>query len=187
METKTCRSCGVDKPLEEFSPKKVKNQFKTTHQTHAVYCKQCNAERAAEWRKNNSGYSGSGKVASIPKEDRLLMSAIRQRLVDARSRCKKLGRLPPEVSAEYLYEIFKSQERKCALTGAPLNLEKEHPLCLSLDQIEPEKGYVVDNVQWVAWCVNRAKGDLPLQHFYEMCEAVLDYRKVQRLSKSSES
>ena len=47
---------------------------------------------------------------------------------------------------------------------------------------DPAKGYVEGNVQWLAWCVNRAKGDLELNDFFDMCEIVLQHRKEQRLS-----
>lgn len=187
MQTKKCNQCGEVKDIDQFTRARASSSFKTVHRTHHSYCKPCNATRAKTWREQRPGYRGSGKLKAIPEEDRLLMSAIRQRLVDARGRCKKLGKEPPTVTADQLYELFIKQERLCALTGAPLNLEKEHPLCLSLDQKDPSKGYTVDNVQWLAWCVNRAKGDLHLEHFYEMCEAVLEYRKVQRLSNGSVS
>ena len=183
MTSKLCGSCGETKDLSEFT--QSKRQYKYTNSgSHHSYCKKCNAARAREWRKSHTNYKGTGKIKSVPKEDRLIMSAIRQRLVDARSRCKKFGKQPPTVDADYLYSLFLSQERKCALTGAILEVIPQHPLCLSLDKIEPEKGYDVGNVQWVAWCVNRAKGDLSLDHFYEMCEVVLEYRKVQRLSRN---
>lgn len=185
MQTKTCNDCGVTKSLDEFTKAKASANYKTSNQTHHTYCKMCNARRAREWRASRPGYRGSGKISKYPKEDRFLVSAIRQRLADAKARCKKLGKPLPEVSFEDLYKIFITQNRKCALTGADLLVEKDHPLCLSLDQIDPSKGYIPSNVQWVAWCVNRAKGDLTLQHFYEMCETVLEYRKVQRLSKGS--
>lgn len=187
MQTKKCNYCGEIKDLDQFTRAKSSNSFKNAHRTHHSYCKICNASRAKAWRDKYPGYCGSGKLKATPKGDEMLMSAIRQRLVDARSRCKKLGKKPPTVNADQLYELFIKQERLCALTGAPLNLEKEHPLCLSLDQKDPTKGYILDNVQWLAWCVNRAKGELSMEHFYEMCEAILEYRKVQRLSNGSES
>lgn len=110
----------------------------------------------------------------------MLMSAIRSRISDAKQRKGKV-----EVTPDEAYEVFLKQDRKCALTGVLLSLEKDHPLCLSLDQIEPGKGYTVDNIQWLAWCVNRAKGDLSLDQFYEMCEVVVK-QKEQRLSKGAE-
>lgn len=153
------------------------------NRNYGTYCKVCNAERAKEFRKRNPGYKSTGKVVKIPREDRPWMSAVRARLIDARGRCKKLGRVTPTVTSDYLYKVIQNQNRCCALTGAPLSLERDHPLCLSLDKINPAKGYDEGNIQWLAWCVNRAKGDLTLDEFYDMCEVVLDYRKVQRLSK----
>jgi hypothetical protein len=185
--TKTCGQCGLTKPLDEFTRAKATANFRATSVTHHVYCKPCNASRAREWRKAHPGYKGSGRISLVPPGDRLLMSAIRQRLRDAQQRCRKLKKPMPVLSDVYLYELYLKQKRSCALTGAPFTLTKNQPLSLSLDQIDPGLGYAEGNVQWVVWCVNRAKGDLPLDQFYEMCEVVLKYRKVQRLSKGGET
>lgn len=183
MQTKLCFRCDTVKPLTDFTKSKQGLSYKTGTSEHHTYCKACNAKHAADWREKRPGYRGSGRIKSIPQEDRLLMSAIRHRLKDAKSRCKKYGK-DLDVDDIYLYELFKQQDRCCALTGAELMVEVGHPLCLSLDQIDPTKGYTQGNVQWLAWAVNRAKGDLSTDHFYEMCEAVME-RKVQRLSKGS--
>ena len=61
-------------------------------------------------------------------------------------------------------------------------LETEHPHTLSLDQIDASKGYIEGNVQWLTWFVNRAKGEMSQEIFLSMCETVLVYQKVQRLS-----
>lgn len=182
MQTeKQCTTCGEIKPLSEF-PQKKKESIKLLKRNHNSYCKACNAERARVFRKNNPGYKTSGKVVSLPIGERPWMSAVRQRLTDAKGRCKKLGRTAPVLTDTYLYKLLVEQDKKCALTGANLRLEPNHPLCLSLDQKDPTKGYVEGNVQWLAWCVNRAKGDLAMHDFYDMCEIVIQNRKVQRLS-----
>ena len=186
MQDKLCKGCGLIKSLDEFTQSKIgsTNHKASEGQTHHTYCKQCNAERAREWRKKNgTNYKGSGKITAIPPEDRRFMSAIRNRLSTAKGRSKKFNKVEPDLTDTYLYELFLKQNKACALTGVLLNTVKEDPLSLSLDQIDPNKGYVMGNVQWLAWCVNRAKGDLDTQHFYDMCEAVLEYRKVQRLSR----
>ncbi len=186
MQTKHCKSCDTVKSLEDFT--RSKNTFKySTSQSHHSYCKVCNAARAREWRKTHPNYKGTGRIKSIPKEDRLLMSAIRQRITDAKMRCSKLKKDPPILTDTYLYDLFLKQDRKCAILGVPLAIETENLLTLSLDQIEPDKGYVEGNVQWLSWCVNRAKGELSLDDFYELCSRALEYRKVQRLSNGSES
>jgi hypothetical protein len=184
---KTCTRCGVSKPLSGFALVNAVNSFKGYTTKHHSYCKECNNTYAKAFRARNPGYQGTGRISSIPTEDRRLMSAVRQRLTDAKVRCKKLGKNPPVLTDLFLYQLFLSQNRRCALTGATLKIEIDHPLCLSLDQIDPANGYVEGNVQWLAWAVNRAKGDLSLDHFYEMCEVVLNNRKVQRLSNGSAS
>jgi hypothetical protein len=186
MVTKICNDCGQEKPLEDFTASNVVHRYGKSA-THHAYCRMCNAARAREWRKNNTNYKGTGRIKSIPKEDRHLMSAIRMRLSQAKQRCKKYTKPEPVLSETFLYELFLKQERKCALTGATLVIERGHSLCLSLDQIDPKLGYVEGNVQWLAWCVNRAKGDLHLDDFIDLCEAVLVNRKVQRLSNGSNS
>ncbi len=181
MQTKLCNQCGYEKPLEEFTRSKKSNNYKGSSSEYHTYCKSCNAERARNWRKEHPNYRGSGKLNRYPKEDLLLVSAIRQRLLDAIARCKKRNMHEPTVTVDDLYQLYLSQNRCCALTGEPLCVEKGHPLCLSLDQKDPNKGYSLDNVQWLAWAVNRAKGDLHIEDFYDMCELVLN-KKVQRLS-----
>lgn len=181
MEIKYCKKCDTTKPLDEFTRAKRSNSYSHSNDTHHSYCRPCNAKVAAEWRKTRPTYRGTGRIKSIPKEDRFLMSAIRNRLKDAKARSKKYNK-DLDVDDVYLYELFKQQAKCCALTGVELMIEIGHPLCLSLDQIDPTKGYTVGNVQWLAWVVNRAKGDLDTEHFYEMCEAVIEHRKVQRLS-----
>lgn len=183
MQTKHCKQCDTTKSIEEFTRARRTNSYKETNVEYHTYCKACNAERAKKWRQEHgSNYRGSGKVNQVPLEDRMLMSAIRNRLADAKGRCVKFDKPAPAVTDTYLYQLFLSQERKCALTGATLTVEKGHPLCLSLDQIDPGRGYEEGNVQWLAWAVNRAKGDLSTQDFYDMCQAVLSNRNVQRLS-----
>lgn len=163
----------------------VRNNFRSQNQTHNPYCKECRTNQAKAWRVAHPGYKGTGKNSSV--EDRKLMSAIRSRLRDAKIRCKKLKKNSPVLSDEYLYKLYQSQEGKCNLSGVLMMLETEHPHTLSLDQIDASKGYIEGNVQWLTWFVNRAKGEMSQDVFLSMCETILDYQKVQRLSNGSNS
>lgn len=180
-----CSSCQTDKPLDMFSrivnPKSYKQVGRTLH-THDTRCNTCKAEYAREFRKRNPGYRGSGKLKNIPPEDRLLLSAISNRLQQARTRTKD-SKLPPmEIDRDYLYTLYKEQKGLCALSGVPMKVEKKAITCLSLDQKDPGLGYVKGNVQWVAWAINRAKGDMVQPVFIDMCIKVMEHQKVQRLS-----
>lgn len=178
--SKTCTKCNEIKSLDAF-PKRKKENLSYKNQTNSQ-CKACLAERARAWRKKHPGYRGTGQISAIPEEDRLLYSAIGSRLIDCKMRAKKAKQVLPTIDKDYLYNLFLEQNRCCALTGVPLRIEKRAITCLSLDKIKPDLGYRKENVQWVAWAVNRAKGDMSEEVFIDMCRQVFEYRKVQRLS-----
>ena len=177
-----CKRCDTTKPIEEFSKHSGENQYKT--KTSYQYCKLCNAERAREWRKKNKNYKGTGAITRIPKEDRLLVSCLGTRVTDCKARAKKYGSVC-SIDKEYLYKLWQKQEGKCALTGVQMVTEIGSLTCASVDKIEPGKGYVEDNVQLTAWAANRAKGEMSMAVFESMCQRVIQYQKVQRLSKAS--
>lgn len=183
-ETKTCGCCGETKLVSDFTLSGGRAHYKIKGTTHS-YCKACNAARAREWRKSNKNYKGSGRIKKVPVEDRMIMSLIRQRLVDARIRSKKFELPAVDLCEDYLFELYKKSNGTCALLGYQMVIEKGHPLCPSLDQINPAEGYRLGNVQWVCWVSNRAKGDMSSDDFYRMCELALEQRKVQRLSKAA--
>lgn len=112
-----------------------------------------------------------------------MISAISSRISQAKNNSR--GKQLPEMNltVDYLYDLFKQQDGRCALSFIELRIEKEHLATLSLDKIIPAKGYTQGNVQWTAWAVNRAKGEMPMDDFILMCQHVLEYQKEQRLSK----
>ena len=72
------------------------------------------------------------------------------------------------VSAEYLWNLFVSQDKKCALTKTPLSINQE----ASLDRIDSSKGYIEGNVQWVHKDINTMKWAFPQNTFIEWCRLV---------------
>ena len=180
MQNKTCTKCGVIKSIEEFSNKggSIYN-FSSIGESinwdpKKNTCKDCDAAYAREFRKINPGYRGSGKNKKYPKEYRLLLSAIRTRLNTCCSnfRRRNNGICDSDLDDDYLFDLFQKQKGLCVYTGIPLKIIKAHPASLSLDKIEPNKGYIKGNVQWVCWAVNRAKGDLTESEFLKMCKVI---------------
>lgn len=180
MEVKYCTTCNTTKPITDF-PNRKAAPIGFRDSTLYSPCKACNAERARDWRSKNKGYRGSGRMTKYTNQP--LISAIRTRLREAQTRIKKFGKIESDLTEEYLYDLFNNQESKCALLGYDMKIQRDPPLSLSLDQIEPSKGYVVGNVQWVTWIANRAKGDMTQDDFYRMCEIAIEYRNEQRLSR----
>lgn len=78
-----------------------------------------------------------------------------------------------KVKIEYLWALFLTQDKKCALTGLPLYLSKksmhEGVALASLDRINSDRGYVPGNVQWVYPMINFMKHAMPQNRFIALC------------------
>lgn len=91
------------------------------------------------------------------------------------------------ITPEYAYDLFLKQNKKCALTGADLmiysgsnqyeKLIHETDNHASLDRIDSNKGYIIDNIQWVRKDINMFKGAFDQDKFIEMCQWISDYQK----------
>lgn len=191
METKICRICGIEKDLSLFPYNKpTGTSFKNRSGYYKPYCKECTAKKAKEYRDSRPGLwkkykedvkNKKGKFSKYSIEDKYLISAIRTRIIEAKSNNKRYPNRPFNIDADYMYNIWKLQNGKCYLTGVPLSLDKQQPNSLSIDKIYPELGYTKGNVRWASWAANRAKGDLTFEVFHSMCQRILekcnDYRK----------
>ena len=95
---------------------------------------------------------------------------------------KKVGR-EFNITAEYIWELFIKQNRKCALSGVEIwfaktsmNIGKDKNTA-SLDRIDSTKGYIEGNVQWVHKWVNIMKRNMTDDQFIDFCQKVVDYRR----------
>ena len=86
----------------------------------------------------------------------------------------KIRNLDFNITIEYCWNLFLIQDKKCVLSGLPINLSinKGKEKTASLDRIDSEKGYVEGNVQWVHKDINVLKMDLAESHFVELCSRV---------------
>lgn len=86
-----------------------------------------------------------------------------------------------EVTQEFLWDLFVKQEAICSLTGLKLEFgdtiqeQNQGNTTASLDRINSDLGYVVDNIQWVHKIVNVMKQDLSEEEFINYCKLVVDY------------
>ena len=174
---KVCRTCKETKDENDFSfasSGKKGNNFSLQKRTLKSQCKACDAAYAREFRKKNKNYQGSGKISKYG-EDRALISAIRLRCSCAKRRVIKYKHpVPYDLNADAMLGLFKKQNGLCALSGEPLRVKTNHLATLSIDKINPVLGYVLDNVQWVCWAVNRAKGEMTEVMFLNMCRTITE-------------
>lgn len=84
----------------------------------------------------------------------------------ARSRSKLKG-YETDLTTEYLKEVWDKQNGICPYTNIKMEISrtsqdediKKTPTKASLDRIDPNKGYIVGNVEFVCYCINVAKND----------------------------
>ncbi len=95
----------------------------------------------------------------------------------AKSRGLELG-----VTIEQIWELFLKQNRKCALSGIDISFEPNfgkfyRNQTASLDRINSDIGYVLDNIQWVHKDWNISKQDKTDEDFINMCHLISDYQR----------
>lgn len=97
-------------------------------------------------------------------------------------RGRNRGNIEFTITIEEMWELFVKQEGKCALTGIDLVLYCSHIpvtdkkyysyITASLDRIDSNKGYTLENVQWVHKWINIMKNTLNNEQFIYLCNLV---------------
>lgn len=76
-----------------------------------------------------------------------------------------------DIDYHFILNLYNKQNGKCALTGITLTTYKGKGLYfsnVSIDRINPNKGYTQDNVQLVCFWANQSKGTLSIEEFKKM-------------------
>ena len=86
--------------------------------------------------------------------------------------------IPFNLTVEYAWSLYEAQRRRCALSGVPVHFGPSRSNTLttaSMDRLDPAKGYVRGNVQWVHKRVNLMRNTLSVSEFVEWCRKVAQY------------
>jgi len=81
-----------------------------------------------------------------------------------------------------VWKLYIKQNRKCALSGQPIQFHKIHrhkDRTASIDRIDSNKGYTLDNIQIVHRDINYMKRDLVDGDFILQCIKVADFNRGQ--------
>ena len=83
------------------------------------------------------------------------------------------------ISIEEAENILIKQNFKCALSGVQLIIGYKNlkELTMSLDRIDSNKPYVIDNIQWIHKDINMSKQSFSNKKFIEMCINVAKHQK----------
>lgn len=145
-----CKRCTLDKPEEEFAPRKEKYREGKRRTT----CRLCVAEQQRDrydrYKKN---------------------SYFKYKVLRAKKRSAELG-VPFDLTSEYLESIWTGV---CPILGVDLDREADRldEKAPELDRFIPNKGYSQGNVAFVSRRANRFKSDASVEEI----ERVLDWMK----------
>lgn len=94
-----------------------------------------------------------------------------------------------DVTIEQIWDLFIKQNRKCALSGLPLNFPTivgANDGTSSLDRIDSDKNYSIDNVQWLHKDVNNLKWDFTQKEIINYCKLITKNQKTQEVNLESQ-
>lgn len=109
---------------------------------------------------------------------------LRQNLSRAASRTNNSHQV--NIKLDYVYEIGKQQDWKCAATGEPLEFTRGgtywrgawcNPKSCTIDRIDNSKGYVSNNVHLVTWEANCLRGNIEWNDFITLCKKISKFHK----------
>lgn len=158
-----CRICGEYNDPSNFSKSK---SYASSRDNHDYRCNDCKKKQNQERRNNYS-------------DDRKIEALLISRFHGAKDRAKNKD-IPFDLTLEFLKELLIRQNYKCAISDLELtfNLDNgRNPFNVSLDQIDPNKGYVKENIQLVCMSVNQLKSDFDMDTVIKICSAVVRNNK----------
>jgi hypothetical protein len=86
----------------------------------------------------------------------------------------KERKLAWDLSQEHVHKLIKETKR-CHISGRKLVMEVNHPDGPSLDRVDANKGYHIDNVVVTSQLINKARGEMSVEEFVKMCRDVVEF------------
>ena len=148
---KFCQSCGN----KQYYTAKYELTRATKNNTVCISCH------------NKSGKNNKGKYKEIP------ITWFEVKRKKALEKGREFG-----FDIKYLWTIYIKQEKKCALSGLPLdfNVDTDNGM-VSIDRINNDKGYIKRNIQLLHKDINYAKWTFTQKYFIELCNLVANTHK----------
>ena len=81
-----------------------------------------------------------------------------------------------------IVDCWNMQWGVCAYSGRSMTLEAGKLNTVSIERIDSDKGYIVDNTILVCQAINRMKSDFSFEDFYELCRDVADFMGDESLN-----
>jgi len=165
---------------------KYRNKFKSSE---VLKCSLCKYDKKIMYyfsanlnKKNNSRRCRfcNTKNRKIRRNNHTQEQMINTMLTTCRNSCRrreKKGRTCEfKLTSDDIFNLIEKQNNKCAYSNIELVWKYNHPHKASIDRIDSDKGYTIDNVHLVSHISNVAKSDLTEKNFLEMIKQIYEHK-----------
>lgn len=186
MALRVCLDCGLEAYIEEDLD--LFSKHKTGKYERVNLCKKCKNNRQRKYRDSNLEKTREKEREKAKKYRDSNHEKIKERMrnyrkanpiktilarVKARSKIKEIDF---DIDKEYLRQLWDECGGICQVTGINMKLSSYYndPNTMSLDRINPDKGYIKDNIRLVSVWYNLARGNWGDELTLEMCQRVVE-------------
>lgn len=81
------------------------------------------------------------------------------------------------ITEKDILEQYTKQNGLCFYTGEPLTLERGNN-GISLDRINSDLGYILGNIVFTSWKINRMKNNINKESFFNLCKKICEYNHL---------
>jgi len=160
---KLCKDCQI--------PITKSNAYADRGEKLRARCKDCD-------KKYRATQAGLDQYSYMDK----LFSKLRYEVQSGTRRTSRAD-LTWHINQAHLYNLYHKQEGKCALSGQQMTWltgQGKVDTNISLDRIDPEKGYEPDNIQLITYRCNIMKHDLKEDALFKLINMI---ETTKRLNK----
>ena len=175
IERKICAKCKQKLPLDMFNIRSRKTLMRHS------YCKICRPIASHEWRTKN--------LEIVREKEKLYKTRNKYRIRQYHKEYMKTYVFPLEskflmwksnaskrnILFDLTFEQVKSMPLICHYTGRALTLKRNQRNTISLDRIDPSKGYTPTNVVFCCSFVNIMKHTSSYEDFLYTCKEIAEH------------
>ena len=168
------RDCFKDLSGQIFGEWTVTNEYRITKERKTYWVCICNCGKKKSV-KTDSLTSGSSTACGDCNSYKDIYSVYWLGMI----RGAKRRNIPWEITQEQAWGLFELQNKLCIFTKLPIKLGRNRKnITASLDRIDSDKGYTIDNIQWVHKIINVMKWTLSNNDFIAICKSIVDNNPI---------
>jgi hypothetical protein len=168
---KKCKDCSKSPDETVFGKHKRTTKNGIVYDERTI-CNFCESLRFKQYRQTNSAKIAEAKQKHHEKHHGTIKYHVQEKIATWR----KASNVPSDLTVDYLIALYEEQDGYCYYSGEKMIFGwvdgKINHNSLSLDKIDPARGYIQGNVVWCTYLVNTMKQNLTDKQFYETIDKI---------------